>query len=214
MIIGICGSAGSGKDTAGDMLVRMHGFARLAFADPMKRFCAEVFDFTNEQLWGPSETRNAPDLRYPRPGKEPGNLSPRYALQTLGTEWGRDCYEPIWVELGLRTAKRLLAQPGLRYEPRRGIVADHPDRVLGVAITDVRFRNEVDAVHAAGGFIVRITRPGDGLKGSAAAHQSERELRELPESVFDATIANTGTLDQLAFRVGRVVSLLRKRSQP
>jgi hypothetical protein len=30
----------------------------------MKRFGQEVFNFTNEQLWGPSEARNAPDVRF------------------------------------------------------------------------------------------------------------------------------------------------------
>ena len=32
----------------------------------MKRIARDVFGFSDEQLYGPSEMRNAPDERYPR----------------------------------------------------------------------------------------------------------------------------------------------------
>ena len=54
-LLGICGKAGSGKDTAAAYLIEKHGFVKLAFADPLKRFAKGVFGFTSEQLWGPSE---------------------------------------------------------------------------------------------------------------------------------------------------------------
>ena len=66
MIVGICGRAGSGKDTVVDILVRDHGFVKIAIADPLKRVLKDVFDFSDEQLWGPSKLRDAPDPRYPR----------------------------------------------------------------------------------------------------------------------------------------------------
>lgn len=66
MIIGIAGRAGSGKDTVADLLVRDHRFVKIAFADPLKRICKKVFDFTDEQFWGPSSARNGPDKRYLR----------------------------------------------------------------------------------------------------------------------------------------------------
>ena len=61
MIVGITGLAGSGKDTAADFLVKNHGFVKVALADVLKRACKEFFAFTDEQLWGPSEKRNAID---------------------------------------------------------------------------------------------------------------------------------------------------------
>src|SRR6266404_2066963 len=124
MLVGLSGLAGSGKDTAADHLVAKHNFVKVSLADPLKRMCRDAFDFTDDQLWGPSEKRNAPDERYRRKptqhmlhgrdfntttdkcytcGAEkpwpPGlggeecfhYLTPRYALQKLGTEWGRDC---------------------------------------------------------------------------------------------------------------------------
>lgn len=76
MILGITGIledatgrqrvAGSGKDTVADLLCTHFGFAKISLADPMKRICRDIFDFSHEQMWGPSETRNAPDTRYPR----------------------------------------------------------------------------------------------------------------------------------------------------
>ena len=66
MLVGVAGLAGSGKETVADRLCEKHGFVRVSFADPLKRFCMQVYEFTEEQLWGPSEFRNAPDKRYQR----------------------------------------------------------------------------------------------------------------------------------------------------
>jgi hypothetical protein len=76
MIIGISGliydnagnkgNAGAGKDTVADILIKDFGYVRVAFADVMKRFAQEIYQFSDEQLWGPSEKRNAPDPRYRR----------------------------------------------------------------------------------------------------------------------------------------------------
>lgn len=61
-IVGLTGSddksAGSGKDTVAEMLVERHGFVRVALADPMKRFCRDVFGWSPKTLWGPTDERN------------------------------------------------------------------------------------------------------------------------------------------------------------
>lgn len=57
-LIIICGQAGSGKDTVASFLVKDHGATAVALADPMKRLAQQVFAFSEEQLWGPSELRN------------------------------------------------------------------------------------------------------------------------------------------------------------
>ncbi len=56
-VLGLLGPAGSGKDLVADWL-QEKGFAKVAFADPMKRFAYKTFGFTVEQLWGPSPKRN------------------------------------------------------------------------------------------------------------------------------------------------------------
>lgn len=61
-IILLAGQAGTGKDTAAIHLQQSYGAAVIGLADPFKRFARDVFGFSNEQLWGPTETREAIDV--------------------------------------------------------------------------------------------------------------------------------------------------------
>jgi len=135
------------------------------------------------------------------------HLTPREALQKLGTEWGRECYPNTWVDLAIRTAEGLLHFADARYDQKRGfhvvagaerdrdIIVD--ERVRGVAIPDVRFRNEMAAIRAAGGKVIRVFRPGAGLEGAGGLHISEREQAGIPDTDFDLVIQNDRTLDDL-----------------
>jgi len=127
------GSAGAGKDEAARQLVQAHNYVPIAFADPLKRILKDVFDFTDDQLWGPSENRNKEDPRYPRTifGGSPlvhsaedhtqVCLTVRHALQTLGDGWGRnECYEPIWAEYAIRMTNRL-ATGKFGYDQKLGL---------------------------------------------------------------------------------------------
>jgi hypothetical protein len=58
-------------------------------------------------------------------------------------------------------------------------------------ITDVRYRNEAEAVQKAGGILVRIVRPG---LTSTDTHSSETELLDYPT---DFAVRNSGTADDL-----------------
>lgn len=180
MIIGLVGKSGSGKDTVAQLLYAR----RMSFADPLKEFCQQVFGWDTETLWGASDRRNQPDPRYTRPCGLP--LTPRYALQTLGSNWGRSCDPDIWVTLGLRRARQ--------YQE------DNPGAV--VVFTDCRYVNEARAIREAGGEVWRIIRPGAGLSGEAGAHDSETE-QDSPEmnSQITATIENNGTIADLRARL-------------
>jgi hypothetical protein len=240
MIIGISGLAGSGKDTVADILVKNRQCVKVSFADPLKRICKDVFQFTDEQLWGPSEMRNAPDFRYMtsegyaeayEKHKETdhklalsyarqGYLTPRLALQLLGTEWGRRCYDTIWVDYALRIADKLLDPTGFQphYAAESGVYYTDkwdPNTVpMGVVIPDVRFKNEVKGIKAAGGKVIRVVRPGAGLKGAAAQHLSETEQTEIPDEVFDHIIINSGSLDDLATATDWAWGRLKASSRP
>ncbi len=213
MIIGITGKAGAGKDTVADLLVREHGFVKVALADPMKRFCKEVLGFTTEQLWGPSEMRNAPDTRLPWPGGFNSHLTPRFALQQLGTEWGRACYEDVWIDYAVRVAQKLSVEGGYTYSAKLGL--EHAWRpgdenwFSPVVIPDVRFRNEFEAIRKAGGYVLKITRPGAGLDGAAGAHVSETESAGWKDEDFDAVIENVWTLAELPDVVRATVGRLK-----
>lgn len=224
MIIGLCGKAGSGKDTVADILVRDLGFVKIAFADPLKRVCKDIFDFSDEQLWGPSEKRNEPDFRYCRKPHQQGYdpvdgrpttidaqyLTPRYALQQLGTEWGRDCYPDIWIDYAMRVAKSIMAGRG-SYTAKKGLElaidgGGHYLKPTGVVISDVRFENEVRGLRAYGARVLRIVRPNQGLKGEASTHRSETEMDGIPAELFDAVLQNDGSLEDLVIMSHGIVS--------
>jgi hypothetical protein len=208
-LIGIHGAAGSGKDTTANVVLRLvaeRGLRGeiLAFADPLKRIAQDLWGFSDAALWGPSEKRNEPDPRWPRDhvwdrpawiygrtcarcrtaveSQACNPLSPREALQLLGTEVARQIHPDTWT-------RHLL----------RRIAACSADVV---AVPDVRFPNEADALRAAGGRVWFVVRPVGGLAGAAAVHASETSLRGYR---FDATIDNGGTLEDLAERVKEAV---------
>lgn len=243
MIIGLSGLAGSGKDFIANILVEQHKFVKIALADPLKRICQDVFNFSDQQLWGPSEERNKPDKRYftgrtrneivdyedarclcaldkisrddfSEPTKEEMleyrkiYLTPRFALQQLGTNWGRNCYPDIWTNYTLRLAKKLLSNQDWQYDPRYGTWQesgdfDHPQ---GVVISDIRFQNEMTAVKNEGGKIVRIYRKkSTTLYGIDSLHSSEQEQREIPDSAFDYILNNQDDLPILQQEINEML---------
>lgn len=246
MIIGISGPAGSGKDTAAEFLIKNYPFGRIGLGDKLKRICKDVFRFTDDQLWGPSSSRNAPDHRYQRVHTFAGPLAredqhsgciccgwtgvvtsdevpkcyltPRYALQQLGTEWGRECFDSLWISDALQSAQRLLGDRDMSYSAKSGLHSilptcaptDEPwttcySGVRGVVFSDVRFINEATAIKRAGGLLVRLRRDSS-LSGAASVHQSEQEMREMGDGMFDAVIDNRVgfSLEDLEIEMTRV----------
>ena len=221
VVIGVVGKAGSGKDTVARLIPNSK---RFSFADPLKEFCGKLFGWSKEQLWGSSELRNAHDSRFPRehgPWVPKGLcdlgccsgqcsccgvrthdqnlyrcfLTPRFALQTLGTEWGRNCSEDIWAQYGVRRAQEWFKDATSKppFMSAGPVVAVFPD---------CRFVNEAKAIRDAGGQVWRIDRPGSGLAGAAGTHPSEME-QESPEmeELITCTIHNRTTLEDLEKRV-------------
>ena len=191
-LVGLSGLAGAGKDEAANALVNRLGFTRVSLSDPMKRAVLDWFpSWDEDRLWGPSARRNEPDPRY-------GGLTARRILQLLGTECGRASYQNVWVDIAIRDAQALLSSVCCRYDRARGVVlSGGPSPTNGVAIADVRFRNELDAIQAAGGRVIRIVRPGAGLEGDAAMHASEVEQLGIRDDEFDAVVINSGTIEDL-----------------
>jgi hypothetical protein len=212
MLIAFAGRAGVGKDTAGDVLVRK-GWVRVSFADPMKRIVKDVYQFSDDSIWGPSEKRNAPDPRY-------GGLTPRYALQTLGTEWGRTCWPDTWVAYALRVATQL-QKGGYGYNAREGLFRTGSESTLDnigardVVMCDCRFPNEVAAVKAAGGKVVLLERDaGSKLDGAASQHESETALVQVPRSDYDAIIHNNASVEALRDAVALVHEHMQRSREP
>lgn len=153
-LVALCGPIGSGKSTAARHLCETHGYARTRFADPLKAMLRAV-GLTDRHLDG--------DLKA-APCELLGGQSPRHALQTLGTEWGRDMIHPdLWTMLWLRQAQPLL------------------DAGRRVVVDDLRFPNEAALVRVLGGCILRLDTP----TASRAAHASERHAIDPHAVVFN-----------------------------
>ncbi|MCW2242254.1 nucleoside/nucleotide kinase family protein [Azospirillum canadense] len=172
IVIALTGLAGSGKSTVADRLTAMYGFRREKFAGPLKDMM-RAFGLSEDEIEGDRKEVSS-DLLC--------GATPRHAMRTLGTEWGRMLIHPdLWA-----SAWRRRASTGR-------VVAD-----------DCRFLNEATAVRTLGGTIVRIERPGL----AAAAHVSEQEMSGI---VPDETIVNDGSPADLARKVDELVSRLLAR---
>lgn len=165
MLIGIVGCKGSGKSTVAELVKKFRPRTKIiALADPIKRFAAEVFDFSQEQLNGESKSRDEVDDRY--------NVSPRKVLQGIGTDMVRNIYPDAWIELGLRRARSALE--GSCAKPTGSSFSASWEMELydTVVIPDVRFLNEMQAIVNAGGELWFK----EGKQRLKDCHASERDM--------------------------------------
>jgi hypothetical protein len=172
VLIGFTGRIGAGKSTAARALYN-RGFTRVRFAGPLKAMMA---------CMGLSEQEVDGSLK-----EEPCDLlcgkTPRYAMQTIGTEWGRQMIgDDIWI----RAFKRSVESYG-----------EH----IPLVCDDVRFPNEAAAIRDLGGAIVRVVRGGSlGAVGHVSEHQ---------DFVVDATLYNTGSVPEFIRDVAAYADTLR-----
>jgi hypothetical protein len=194
-----------------DYLALKYGFARIALADPIKRICMDLYEMTEDQLWG--DLKEQPDLRYPIEGK--GFLTPRVACQVIGTEVVRSAYPNTWVDKFCRTAKQVMEE-GLSYSRVVGVYTSlmpsflikHP---YGVACPDVRFKNEVKGIHAIGGLVIRLRRAGKEGAVGIAGHASEEEQKGIPDSDLDGVLDVQEGLSNYHQQIGRFMERLPKK---
>lgn len=122
-------------------------------------------------------------------------ITPRFVLQTLGTEWGRGHDPDIWLRYAYDVVLSGLRSGKHTYSPTLGLVnrAYLDSLIIGVpnvVIPDNRFKNEVAFGKARGATIVRLRRANyeSALEGEAKAHYSETEQQELADTAFDAVL--------------------------
>lgn len=168
-LIGLTGKAGSGKDTVAAIIERLYPSSEFhSFAGPLKDGCAAMFGWNREALDHNREFKEAIDPRY--------GFSPRYAMQTLGTEWGRDLMgEDVW----LNALATKYASSESEY----------------FVVRDVRFKNEAEWVRKSGGVILYIVRPD---APDVIAHPSEDIF---PPDPLDIVIDNDGTILDLEDKI-------------
>jgi hypothetical protein len=201
IVIGLTGLIGAGKDTVADILVRDHGFTKMAFAAPIKRHIREldpivgtdlvicdcgdmancppeVVEVRLSDLYG--YTLDDDEIKNSRYGEEVRRLWQAYGTEVFREE--DDTYWISWAENDMLTMDPL------------------PERVV---FSDCRFPNEADWIagldyhQAFTTSVWQIARPGH--EADPEAHSSEQHVGLVGEEI---TIHNDGTLEELAGAVG------------
>lgn len=201
MLIGLVGFAGSGKGTVGDLLSSVHGYKQDSFAAPLKDAVANIFGWDRQMLEGSTKDsrdwREVPDTFWSEKFGYP--FTPRLALRLMGTEAGRNVFhKDMWV-----------------------ISLLHRNQGGDVVVTDVRFKNEVKAIHDAGGIVVRVRRGANPTWFQTAQEANEGDpdaIRSMGHlgihssewdwvgSEIDHTIYNDGTLADLRNNVAALLT--------
>lgn len=192
MIIGFCGNLHAGKDTAGAYLIKKYGFERRAFADPVKKSIAALFDIP---YWEVDKFKNDPEVRVTvdvYDGDDVGEIFATFTfrqfIQRYGTEAHRDIPEigyNFWVDLTLPV--------GGYYAGRK------------IVITDCRFTNEVERIQMLDGFVIRIIR--EGMEVPITEHISEQS--QFLNANF--TIENNGTIEDLYEQLDNLLATIPDR---
>lgn len=233
-IVLLVGKGRSGKDTAAAVLCEELKGQAVALADPIKRFFMKCC-LTPGQLWGAEKETEfeTPHIaaemccfwlsQAVTGWKTPSQLSglgfeswirglpkrttPRYLMQTFGTECIRGAWPDFWVDYGLHVSFELLSRRAV-YSRELGLVRcdprDPPPQSNNVVvITDGRFPNEILKLSMAGATVVRLMRQAQetGLSAEAKRHSGETDQDGVPAWWYDNTIFNVGTLEQFQAEV-------------
>ena len=172
-LLGITGYKGCGKSTVAKIIIDQK-YDRFSFAGTLKAMLS-VLGLSEEEINGSMKEK---------PSKLLGGKTPRFAMQTLGTEWARDIIDQnIWVNV---LERKLVAHLNTSIQNR-------------AVVDDVRFLNEAEMIRRQGGKIVKVVRPG----AEVSDHQSEREIDMIEPDIY---LVNDRDIDWLR---GNVQHLFR-----
>ena len=186
-IIGLGCTAQVGKDTAAEYLEKRYPgrVKRVAFADKLKKICMDLFGLTQEQCYGPQEIKEKIDPRY--------NMTPREIMMGVGEKM-RQIFPDIWVDTVFYTTIPEWEAQG--YDC--------------FVISDVRYPNEADKIHARAGVVVKVNREGAGVT-VGANHSSETAMREYKD--FDFIIDNNQSYEDYFKKIDAMMEEIDGRTQ-
>lgn len=172
-VYALAGKRGSGKSTAAEALAEC-GFVDVKFADPLKnmmrafyRTCGLGTAEIESKLEG--HLKEVPCIWLQ--GK-----TPRYAMQTLGTEWRDMIDTKLWSSIFVQ---RVNAMP----------------EDAKIVCSDYRFPgHEAAALDEVNATKIRINRPKASDNDEYSKHASEANIDEVP---VDMVVNNTGSIQDL-----------------
>lgn len=183
VLIGLAGPAGCGKTTICKALIKALGgdgaCIRVRFAGPLKS-ALRAIGLTEAQVDG--DQKEAPlELLCGR--------SARYAMMTMGTQWGRDIIgDNLWVNAAMKQVDEVMAQG------------------VSVVMDDLRFDNEAEAILARrGAYIIELKRDGASY---STKHASEAGI----SAVFlSDSLSNDGEAEEAVQAILKITNRHRVR---
>lgn len=183
MIVGLCGTKGSGKDTVAEMMFKISGFKKISFADPLKEACSSALgipiyyfhesDLKDKELDTPIilDIHSIQSLVFEVSKHYKGLInigilvdkadgvvlkSPRQILQYVGTDLFRDLIDSeIWIKC---------------FEEKIKTMDGH------IVCTDARFPNERNLLRKLGATLAFIHRPD--VVNQIDTHISENQFHD------------------------------------
>lgn len=170
-LIGFVAGKQVGKTLASQYICQKYGYVKFSLADPLKCAIREIFDLTDEQLWG--DNKEIVDDYW--------RVTPRQLMQNIGTDLFRnniqsyipDIGDKIWVKVAERKIQQYFNQGKC------------------VVVDDIRFPNEANMIRNLGGILVRIIRPSMSPP-NIDPHISEQMNKSI---MVDHVIINQSTID-------------------
>lgn len=189
-LLSLLARAGHGKTTIARHLAETYGTETVSLASALKKCAKAVMGFSDEQLYGTQEQKEAIDPRY--------GFSARIFLQKLGTEGLRQCFgQNIHLE-GMMQEIRTLAAAA-KNERRAGFGGR--DRAPVFVCDDARFKNESAYVRslifktendtpAFNGTVIKIVCT-DAPPSGNDNHPSEMEIDQIDGGMVDAVVVSS-----------------------
>jgi hypothetical protein len=144
------------------------------FADLLKSISIHLFGLSPENVYGTDDDKNKEtELLWgnvPTKEKKSGNITHREFLEYFGTKIVRKIKSNAWVEATMNS-----------------IVRENSEIAI---IPDVRFPNEVNAIKAAGGKVIRLTR---NVHDSKIECETALDEGNFDWSLFDNVIDNSNS---------------------
>ena len=201
LIIALTGRPGAGKDSIADVLAPQQGFARIAFADALRREVAEAWRIDLRML----TDRPTKELELPA-------LAAGMCSDPAFMRWVADGGDSLTAPRSPRWALQRWASFKRQFTPDyfARIVERWIRRQLGsgwnrIVITDLRDPVEEAMLRRLGAKVVRVHRPElAAMPADTAMHVSEQHHR----IKADADILNDGSMQALADAVLECVGLL------
>lgn len=183
-VIGLAGRARVGKNTVAGFIAELTDgpVHEAAFADLIKVSAARALGvkFHGDEVGLDAVRRWADALKTDHSirivgenGEQLHQITGRSFLQRYGTEAHRELFgDDFWVD---------------------AVEFIRPD-LAALVLTDVRFENEAEAIHRAGGEVWRVERPSIDRATHQDSHLSEKPL---PDELVDLTLVNDDDLEGL-----------------